>query len=160
RRAFPPLPGGGEGDGAVPDTVRSSQTRRKISPSAQAGEASRMSSENTPIPPPPPPAYELTLIEETPPSVLPGGGVVYKLNSSRASFGELWRDSRSPLVFIRWITKLMQVRLPGSVNDPNVESLRPFEVTAAALPKDAAARIDLMLRELGTVGFETSDPIF
>jgi Zn-dependent protease len=102
----------------------------------------------------------LTLEEETPQSVLPSGGVVYKVNSSRASFGELWRDNRSPLVLIGWITKLMRVRLPGSVNDPNVESLRPFEVSANSFPEDVRSRIDPMLKELGAVGFDIADPIY
>ena len=95
----------------------------------------------------------------TPVDVVPAGGVLYKVNSSRASFGELWRDTRGPSVLITWISKLLRARLPGSVNDPNVESLRPFEVPFSSLPADVAARIGPMLREWSFVGFDDSRPV-
>src|SRR5215210_5897915 len=83
---------------------------------------------------PAPPPLPGTIVAQ-PPAVdpVPPGGVVYKVDSSRAGFGELWRDSGSVLVLL---TKPLRVRLPGSVNDPNVESLRPFEVPLTSLPQD------------------------
>ena len=86
--------------------------------------------------------------------VVPAGGVIYKVDSSRASFGELWRDTRSPSVVLAWLTKLLRVRIPGAVNDPNVESLRPFAVSAKALPDDVRAAMAPKLRELSGLGFD------
>src|SRR5690348_14919692 len=91
--------------------------------------------------------------------VVPPGGVLYKVDSSHAGFGELWRDTRGPSVVITWISKLLRARLPGSVNDPNVESLRPFELPVSSLPADIAARIAPMLREWSFVGFDASRPV-
>jgi Zn-dependent protease len=90
-----------------------------------------------PAPPPPPPP-----------------GTFYRVNSSRATFAELWRDVRSPAVVIIWITKLLGVKLPGSVNDPNVETLEPFLVAREQIPADAIARLDATLAELRPEGFE------
>jgi Zn-dependent protease len=92
-------------------------------------------------------------------SAIPEGGVMYRLNSSRASYGELWRDARSPLVLILWLSKLLRARLPGSVNDPNVESLRPFEVPISSIPAEFRAKMDTELAELASAGFDTTDPV-
>jgi Zn-dependent protease len=88
-----------------------------------------------------------------PTEVLPPGGVLYKVDSSHASFGELRRDTRGFAVLLAWITKLLRVRIPGSVNDPNVESLRPFEVSPTAFPTNVAERMAPMLADLAAAGF-------
>src|SRR5260221_10612969 len=93
------------------------------------------------------------------PPVIPPGGVLYKVDSSRAGFAELWRDCRSPLIPLVWLTKLLRVRLPGSVNDPNVESLRPFEVAPESLPADVRERFAPALQHLAAVGFDTRHPV-
>jgi hypothetical protein len=77
--------------------------------------------------------------------------VLYTVNSSRASIGELWRDTRSPSVLITWISKLLRARVPGSINDLNVESLRPFEISYSDLPADVAAPMWPMVRS-GALG--------
>ncbi|MEM6312520.1 MAG: site-2 protease family protein [Planctomycetota bacterium] len=91
--------------------------------------------------------------------VLPAGGVLYTVDSSRASFGELWRDTRSPLVLITWLTKLLRVRLPGGVNDPNVEALRPFETSFDQLPDDVRADLVPKLDEWASLGFDTTQAV-
>ena len=93
-----------------------------------------------------------------PPPVVPAGGVLYKVDSSRSGFGEMWRDMRSPSVVIAWVTKLMRVRLPGTVNEPNVESLAPFAVEYADLPADVRERFEPKLRELRAFGFDAAAP--
>src|SRR5262245_2875541 len=86
----------------------------------------------------------------------PAPGVIYKVNSCKASFGELWRDTRSPLVLAAWLTKLLHVRVPGSVNEPNVAALAPFQVPISDLPQKARERIDAGIAELAAVGFDSN----
>src|SRR5687768_9115394 len=77
----------------------------------------------------------------------------YRVDSSRASFRELWRDARSPAVLVAWLSKLFRVKLPGSVNDPNVTSLRPFEVDETQLPSNVRERFEWVVEELRRLGF-------
>lgn len=57
--------------------------------------------------------------------LFPADGVIYKVDSSRASLGELRRDAGVGLSILAiLVTKLFRARLPGSVNDPNVEKLK------------------------------------
>lgn len=106
-----------------------------------------------------PPALTRPAVGSAVTNVVPPDGVLYKVDSSRASFGELWRDCRSPLVVILWLTKLLRVRLPGSINDPNVESLAPFETSIELLPQDVRQRLDPQLQEWAGLGFDTADPL-
>lgn len=129
-----------------PDWPRFPGSGTEVPPAAFTGSAATLP---PPLPGAQPPAAD----------IVPPGGVLYKVDSSRASFGELWRDTRGPSVLITWISKLLRARLPGSVNDPNVESLRPFEVPFSSLPADVAARIGPMLRECSFVGFDGSRPV-
>lgn len=78
---------------------------------------------------------------------------LYRVDSSRATFAELWRDVRSPLVLIVWLTKLLRVKLPGSINDPNVEALEPFEIEVAEIPENVRATMEPLLAELARLGF-------
>src|SRR4051812_38230413 len=92
---------------------------------------------------------DVSLSHAPPPPI----GVLYKVNSSKASFAELWRDSRSPSVILLWLTKLLGVRVPGSVNDPNVAALAPFEVAPETLAPQARQRIEAGAAELAASGF-------
>ena len=82
----------------------------------------------------------------------PRAGQYYRVDSSKTTFTELWRDAGFPLVIIAWISKLMRVKLPGAINDPNVVSLRPFMVpeneVQSTLPQDVGQKILPVLREL------------
>lgn len=80
-------------------------------------------------------------------------GTFYRVDSSRASFGELLRDAGASTVWLVWITKLLRVKLPGSVNDPNVQSLAPFETDPATLPPEVVARITPTVEQLRSRGF-------
>jgi len=84
-------------------------------------------------------------------------GRFYRVNSSKSSYTELWRDTRSPAVLIAWIAKILRLKLPGSVNDPNVVSLRPFVVRTedvpTIVPDDVIQKMAPMLRELTELGF-------
>ncbi|HEX4796116.1 MAG TPA: site-2 protease family protein [Humisphaera sp.] len=104
-----------------------------------------------PLPPSPPPLPSRELV--------PQAGVIYKLDSSKASFAELARDSRGAGRVFVFTSKVFRMRLPGSVNDPNVESLRPFEVAFESFPPDVAARIESSLAELSAAGFDVRNRI-
>src|SRR5688500_2396196 len=104
-----------------------------------ADEFVTLTSDDTPTPPAPPPT--------TP--AMPK--VVYVVDSSRATFGELWRDTHSPVVLI---SKLLRIRVPGSVNDPNVETLAPFEIAESALPPDVRELMHPAMWQLHALGFD------
>jgi len=91
------------------------------------------------------------------PAHTPQAGQYYRVDSSRSSYTELWRDARSPLVLIAWLTKLLRVKLPGTVNDPNVVSLWPFLVADGiveeAVPSDVRQKLQPVMRELTDLGF-------
>ncbi len=85
-------------------------------------------------------------------------GLFYNINSSRFTFGEYWRGTRSPAVIFGWIAKLLRIRLPSSNDDPNVVSLRPFQVEENQLPAEIQTRLQPLLQELAPLGF--ADPVF
>ena len=91
------------------------------------------------------------------PAHAPQAGRYYRVDSSRTSYTELWRDTRSPLVLIGWLSKLLRVKLPGSVNDPNVVSLRHFVVADGAVeetvPCDVRQKLEPVVREMTDLGF-------
>jgi Zn-dependent protease len=87
----------------------------------------------------------------------PQAGRFYRVDSSRTSYAELWRDSRSPLVLVAWVSKLLRLKLPGTVNDPNVVSLWHFVVADDAVeetvPSDVRQKFEPVVRELTDLGF-------
>ena len=52
----------------------------------------------------------------------------YKICTSNISFREYWWSARSPVVLIWWLIKLLRIPVPVSPDDPNVDSLQPFEI--------------------------------
>src|SRR5438046_1308065 len=87
-------------------------------------------------------------------SVPAGQRCFYRVNSSRASFRELWWDQpRFRNVFGAWVAKILRIKLPGSMNDPNVVSLWPFEVGEEALSEEVRLRLQPALAELEAFGF-------
>ena len=79
----------------------------------------------------------------------------YKLDSTRLKLKEYWWGSPNPLVIFGWMAKWLRIRLPGSVDDPNVESLEPFRTQPADLPKEARAKFHDVHEELAACGFRS-----
>lgn len=77
----------------------------------------------------------------------------YKLDSTRFSFREYWWGNRSPLVLFKWLAKILRIRLPSSVDDPNVDLLEPFEVSRSELPEEFQEKLDPVEAELAGCGF-------
>jgi len=82
----------------------------------------------------------------------------YRAISYKSSFAELWRDARSPLVIILWVSKLIRTPIAGILNDPPVASLEPFVAGAADLPPIALTHLESMQAALKPSGF-SSPPI-
>lgn len=105
----------------------------------------------------------LELDEDAPDDIAPSSqaGRFYRVDSSHATCRELWRDVRNPAVVIVWMTKLLRVKLPGAVNDPNVVSLLPFEVADDSdFPPPVRETIAPVLRELTDLGFHSPHYFF
>ncbi len=79
----------------------------------------------------------------------------YKLNSTRLQLKEYWWGSPNPLVIFGWMAKWLRIRLPGSVDDPNVESLEPFRASPTDLPEEVRAKFRTMHEELAACGFHS-----
>ena len=61
----------------------------------------------------------------------------YKIGSTRVGFREYYWGTRSPLVLIGWLIKLLRIRLPSSTDDPAVDSVQSFKVAAEAIIEPA-----------------------
>lgn len=83
----------------------------------------------------------------------------YKIDSRNYTFREYSMQSRNPLIiFAGWLTKIFRASLPCSSDDPNVESMAPFEVGWDDLPAEVQARFHPVWEELASLGFHS--PIF
>ena len=54
----------------------------------------------------------------------------YDIDSTRWTLREYWWGNPSPMVLVGWMLKWLRVRIPASCDDPNVESLTGFLMTA------------------------------
>ncbi len=79
----------------------------------------------------------------------------YKIDSRRFSIREFWWCTRSPLVLIAWLTKLLHIPIQTSSDDPYVDSLQPFEVPEESLPDDVRQRFQPVAQDLAALGFHT-----
>jgi Zn-dependent protease/vacuolar-type H+-ATPase subunit H len=84
--------------------------------------------------------------------------VFYKFNSAKVSYREYWWDTKSPLFLLAVPIKLFGIPIRGSTDDPNVETLAPFEVDEASIPKEIRDRFAPLAEELHDLGFHS--PIF
>jgi len=84
------------------------------------------------------------------------GPVSYRIDSTRVSFVEYWWGTRSPLVVLAWLlVKCFRVRVPGSTDDPAVESLGDFEVSPDDLPAQVQQRFAAFSQDLAGLGFHS-----
>jgi Zn-dependent protease len=80
----------------------------------------------------------------------------YAIDSSRVSLREYWWGAKSPLVFFSWMLKWFRARIPSSSDDPNVDSILPFQVEG--LPPEMVVKFEPLSANLAALGF--SDPVF
>ncbi|MDI9445281.1 MAG: hypothetical protein QM844_14025 [Planctomycetota bacterium] len=77
----------------------------------------------------------------------------YRLDSTRVTLREYWWGTRSPLVVFGWLAKWLRIGLPGSVDDPNVDSLAPFRVAPGDLPAEARSKFHALHEAIEAIGF-------
>lgn len=82
----------------------------------------------------------------------------YKINSARVTLREYSWGTPKILLPIAGLLKLLGAELPGSSDDPNVESLEPFRITAAELPGDLREKFRPLEEQLRECGFV--DPVY
>ncbi len=82
----------------------------------------------------------------------------YRLDMSRVTFREYSFDNSWLLTPLVALFKLLRLQLPGSSDDPPVESLAPFEVEETELPAEICARFEPLTRKFAELGF--SRPIY
>ena len=80
----------------------------------------------------------------------------YEIDSTHVSLREYWWGSKSPLVVIGWLLKLLRIRIPSSSDDPNTDSTLPFVVES--LPPEIAVGFEPLTHELTALGF--LDPVY
>ncbi|MDW7979558.1 MAG: site-2 protease family protein [Verrucomicrobiales bacterium] len=80
----------------------------------------------------------------------------YQIDSTRISLREYWWGTKSPVLVIGLLLKLLGIRLPASADDPNAESTLPF--LAEELPPDVAHRFGPVAAELHALGF--TEPVY
>ncbi len=75
----------------------------------------------------------------------------YQIDTARISLREYWWGTKSPVLIIGLLVKLLGIRLPASTDDPNTESTLPFQ--ADGLPPDVATKFAPVAAELEKLGF-------
>lgn len=79
----------------------------------------------------------------------------YRIDSTRVSHREYWWGTRNPFVLFGWMSKWFRIRLLSSSDDPNVESLTPFEVPVEQVSAEVLDRFKPMAEELAGLGFHS-----
>jgi Zn-dependent protease len=82
----------------------------------------------------------------------------YRIDSTRVTYREYWWGTKSPLVLLAWLVRLFRVQIPSSTDDPNVETLEPFEVEEDGLPPEVREAFKPLQEELAHLGFHS--PIY
>src|SRR3954468_12622827 len=89
----------------------------------------------------------------------PAAAVIYRIDSSRVTLREYAWGSKSPVALtLAAILKLFRVQIPSATDDPNVQTLSPFQVEPEALPEATRERFESMQARLAELGF--GDPIY
>lgn len=89
-----------------------------------------------------------------PPAMTTRPRVLYGIDSRGVSLREYWRGQPASIL-VTALMKLLRVRLPTSTDDPNVESLAPFEAAAESIPEDVTEQFAPLAQELEEAGFHS-----
>jgi Zn-dependent protease len=92
--------------------------------------------------------------ERCPKLPTPRPRVFYRIDSRAVSLREYWW-SHPASIFVAALLKLLRVRVPSSTDDPNVESLAPFETEAGSMPEDVREQFAPLAQELEASGFHS-----
>jgi Zn-dependent protease len=80
--------------------------------------------------------------------------VFYRIDSRAVSLREYWWGHPASIL-VAVLLKLLRVRVPSSTDDPNVESLAPFETEAVSIPDAVSEQMAPLARELEASGFHS-----
>jgi Zn-dependent protease len=81
--------------------------------------------------------------------------IFYVIDSSRFTFKEYLWGTKNPLVLlIAMIIKFLRINSGGSIDDPAVNLIAPFEVTEEQIPPDIHLKFQPIAAELYTLGFQ------
>lgn len=84
--------------------------------------------------------------------------VFYKIDSTKVTYEE-YRWGNSPVnAGLGWLLSKCGVKFPSSTDDPNVESLAPFEAHETAIPTEVQEQFQPVAQELALLGFHS--PLF
>lgn len=83
---------------------------------------------------------------------------MYGLDSTRVTLREFRFGTPLLLMPIATLTKFCRIPLPGSTDDPPVESLQPFEVEPSTLPEEVRAKFEPLEDQLAALDF--GQPIY
>jgi Zn-dependent protease len=78
----------------------------------------------------------------------------YKIDSSRITLREYSWGTPFLLLPLAWLSKVLRIQLPASTDDPNVDSLVPFQVSADDLPDEVRAKFAPLEWDLTQCGFQ------
>lgn len=84
--------------------------------------------------------------------------MLYGLDSTRVTLREYRYGTPLLLMPLVLLTRLFRISLPGSTDDPPVETLKPFEVEPSALPEEVREKFQPLLTEMA--GLDFSQPIY
>jgi Zn-dependent protease len=77
----------------------------------------------------------------------------YRIDSSRVSLEEYRWGTPGWQMPLALLLRTLRVRIPSSTDDPNVEAITPFEITAEKLPDEVRDRLLPLAGELEELGF-------
>ncbi len=81
--------------------------------------------------------------------------VFYKIDSTKVTYEE-YRWGNSPVnAAFGWLLSKCGVKFPSSTDDPNVESLAPFEAHETAIPSEVQEMFQPVAQELALLGFHS-----
>jgi Zn-dependent protease len=82
----------------------------------------------------------------------------YRIDSTRITLREYWWALRSPVVIVAALLKFLRIRLDSSSDDPNVDTLVPYETAGSELPANVREVFAPLLRDFAGQDFE--EPVY
>ena len=79
----------------------------------------------------------------------------YKLDSRKVTYGEYWNITRSPMVIIPWVAKLLKIPMRFSSGMPAFDSVRELEVPEQEFSLRALDKLQPMLDQCLANGFHS-----
>ena len=79
----------------------------------------------------------------------------YKLDSRKVSFGEYWNITRSPMVIIPWVAKLLGIPMKFATGLPDFDSVRDLQVAEEDFSPQARTKLQPLLDQCLAMNFHS-----